>query len=142
MKQVAIIGGGIFGLAIGYELSVSKHNYKATLFEKKECLGKHQYRNKSGVLHCGLYYQPSSLKATLEVDGTHEMIAICEKNQINHKVCDKIVFALNYREIGLLDNLTDRGAKNGLNGLKFLSPEEIKQIEPNVSVKKTFLVPE
>jgi L-2-hydroxyglutarate oxidase len=142
MKEVAIIGGGILGLAIGYELSISHPNFKITLFEKEEGLGKHQSGNNSGVLHCGLYYQPGSLKAKLAVDGIREMIAFCKKNQINHEVCGKIVVASDDREIGLLNNLADRGAKNGLKGLKFLSPEELKQREPNVRAKKALLVPE
>ena len=142
MKEVAIIGGGILGLAIGYELSISHPNFKVTLFEKEDGLGKHQSGNNSGVLHCGLYYQPGSLKAKLAVDGILEMISFCEKNQINHEVCGKIVVASDDREIGLLDNLADRGAKNGLKGLKFLSSEELKQREPNVRAKKALLVPE
>ena len=142
MKEVAIIGGGILGLAIGYEMSISHPNSKVTLFEKEGVLGKHQSGNNSGVLHCGLYYQPGSLKAKLAVDGIREMITFCEKNQINHEVCGKIVVASDDREIGLLDNLADRGEKNGLKGLKFLSPEELKKREPNVRAKKALLVPE
>jgi L-2-hydroxyglutarate oxidase len=142
MKKVAIIGGGILGLAIGYELSISHPSFKVTLFEKEGALGKHQSGNNSGVLHCGLYYQPGSLKARLAVDGIREMISFCEKNQINHDVCGKIVVASDDREIGLLDNLTDRGNKNGLSGLKFLSQAEVKQREPNVRSKKALLVPE
>jgi L-2-hydroxyglutarate oxidase len=142
MKQVAIIGGGILGLAIGYELSISHPNFKVSLFEKEDCLGKHQSGNNSGVLHCGLYYQPGSLKAKLAVDGIREMISFCEKNQINHEVCGKIVVASDDRETGLLDNLADRGAKNGLEGLKFLGTEELKQREPNVRAKKALFVPE
>ncbi|WP_395805946.1 L-2-hydroxyglutarate oxidase [Daejeonella sp.] len=142
MKEVAIIGGGILGLALGYELSISHPNYKVTLFEKEDGIGKHQSGNNSGVLHCGLYYQPGSLKAKLAVDGIREMISFCERNGINHEVCGKIVVASDDREIGLLDNLADRGAKNGLKGLKFLNQEELKQREPNVSAKKALLVPE
>lgn len=142
MKEVAIIGGGILGLAIGYELSISHPNFKVTLFEKEDGLGKHQSGNNSGVLHCGLYYQPGSLKAKLAVDGIREMIAFCEKNQVNHEVCGKVVVASDDREIGFLNNLADRGVKNGLNGLKFLNPEELKQREPYVIAKKALLVPE
>jgi L-2-hydroxyglutarate oxidase len=142
MKQVAIIGGGILGLAIGYELSISHPNFKVTLFEKEDGLGKHQSGNNSGVLHCGLYYQPGSLKAKLAVDGIREMISFCKKNQIKHDVCGKIVVASDDREIGLLHNLADRGNKNGLGGLKFLSQAELHQREPNVRAKKALLVPE
>ena len=142
MKEVAIIGGGILGLAIGYELSISHPKFKVTIFEKEDNIGKHQSSNNSGVLHCGLYYQPGSLKAKLAVDGIREMIAFCKKNDINHDVCGKIVVASNDREIGLLDKLADRGDKNGLDGLKFLNSEELKQREPYVSSKKTLLVPQ
>ncbi len=142
MKEVAIIGGGILGLAIGYELSISHPNLKLKLFEKDDALGMHQSGNNSGVLHCGLYYQPGSLKAKLAVDGIRQMIAFCKKNHINHDVCGKIVVASDEKEIGSLDNLANRGAKNGLKGLKFLNSEELNKREPNVIAKKTLLVPE
>jgi len=70
------------------------------------------------------------------------MIAFCEKNQIIHEVCGKIVVASDEREISLLDSLADRGSKNGLKGLKFLSSEDVKKREPNVRAKKALLVPE
>jgi L-2-hydroxyglutarate oxidase len=142
MKEIAIIGGGILGLAIGYELCFSHPNFKVALFEKEDGIGKHQSSNNSGVLHCGLYYQPGSLKAKLAVDGIREMITFCRKNQINHEVCGKIVVASDHSEAALLDNLADRGVKNGLKGLKFLNPKQLKQREPNVAAKKTLLVPE
>lgn len=142
MKEVAIIGGGILGLAIGYEMSISHPNFKVTIFEKEESLGKHQSGNNSGVLHCGLYYQPGSLKAKLAVDGIREMISFCDKNQINHEVCGKIVVASDDREVGLIDNLAERGKKNGLYGLKFLNQSELKEREPNVRSKKSLLVPQ
>ena len=142
MKEVAIIGGGILGLAIGYQLSISNQKYKVSIFEKERSLGMHQSGNNSGVLHCGLYYQPGSLKAKLAVDGIREMISFCKKNQINHEVCGKIVVASDDREIKLLDNLAKRGDKNGLQGLKFLSQRELKHREPSVRAKKALLVPE
>lgn len=142
MKEVAVIGGGILGLAIAYELGKEYPNSNVTIFEKEEGLGKHQSGNNSGVLHCGLYYQPGSLKAKLAVDGIREMISFCEENQINHEVCGKVVVASDEREISLLNNLADRGAKNGLKGLKFLSQGELNLREPNVRAKKALLVPE
>lgn len=142
MKNIAIIGGGILGLAIGYELSMSHPYFKVTIFEKENCLGKHQSGNNSGVLHCGLYYQPGSLKAKLAVDGIREMISFCKKYQINHEVCGKIVVASDDREMSLIDNLADRGTKNGVKGLKFLSRGQLNEREPNVRAQKALLVPE
>lgn len=142
MKEIAIVGGGILGLAIGYQLSTSKSHFKISLFEKEGIIGKHQSGNNSGVLHCGLYYQPGSLKAKLAVDGIREMITFCKKNDIKHDVCGKVVVANNDREVGFLNNLADRGDKNGLIGLKYLSNKMLKDREPNVKAKKALLVPE
>jgi L-2-hydroxyglutarate oxidase len=142
MKEVAIVGGGILGLAIGYELSKSGSKYKISLFEKESAIGKHQSGNNSGVLHCGLYYKPGSLKAKLALEGIKEMISFCQTNHIDHEVCGKIVVASDEREIRLLDDLAERGKLNGLSGLKFLNAEELKIREPNVKATKALLVPE
>jgi L-2-hydroxyglutarate oxidase len=142
MKNVAIVGGGILGLAIGYELSKSKTKYRISIFEKESEIGKHQSGNNSGVLHCGLYYKPGSLKAKLALEGIDEMISFCQTNKIEHEVCGKIVVASDEREIRLLDDLAERGKLNGLSGLKFLSAEELKIREPNVKATKALLVPE
>lgn len=142
MKEVAIIGGGILGLAIGYELSKASSKYKISLFEKESGIGKHQSGNNSGVLHCGLYYKPGSLKAKLALEGIKEMISFCKANNIDHEICGKIVVASDQREIKLLDDLAERGKLNGLSGLKFLNTEELKIREPNVKATKALLVPE
>ena len=139
--KIAIIGGGIVGLSIGYKLQLIKGN-KVTLFEKEQEVGLHQSGRNSGVLHCGLAYKPGSLKAKLAVNGIKQMISFCKKNNINHEICGKIVVAQNDLEIKNLDNVFKRGKKNGLNGLKFLSNSELKIREPYVVSKKSLLVPE
>jgi L-2-hydroxyglutarate oxidase len=123
-------------------MSRRKKNFEISIFEKEAQIGKHQSGNNSGVLHCGLYYQPGSLKAKLAVEGIRSMIDFCEEKKINHEVCGKIVVASNDREIRFLDNLADRGNKNGLTGLKYLNDAEIKEREPHVRAKRALLVPE
>lgn len=142
MKDVAIIGGGIIGLALAYELSVNCSDFKVTIYEKESKLGKHQSGNNSGVLHCGLHYKPGSLKANLAVEGIHEMVSFSKKNKINYDLCGKIVIASDDREVMLLNDLASRGKKNGLNGLQFINKEKLRLREPNVKSKKTLLVPE
>jgi L-2-hydroxyglutarate oxidase len=139
-QSIAIIGGGILGLAIGYKLS--RKGIKVHLFEKEDALGKHQSGNNSGVLHCGLYYQPGSLKAKLAVEGIKEMVEFCRVNQIEYDLCGKIVVASDDRETGFLEDLAKRGHANGLTGLKFLNNAELKEREPNVKAQKSLLVPE
>lgn len=140
-KNIAIIGGGILGLAIGYKLS-TKLGHKVHIFEKENELGRHQSGNNSGVLHCGLYYQPGSLKAKLAVQGIKEMVDFCQTNQIDYDLCGKIVVASDDREEGFLNDLAKRGDANGLSGLKFLNKAELREREPNVRAQKALLVPE
>lgn len=141
-KRIAIVGGGIVGLATAYKLQQKIPNAKVLLFEKEQSVGQHQSGRNSGVLHCGLYYQPGSLKAKLAVEGIQEMTDYCIANHIPHEICGKIVVANNESEIKFLDDLADRGQKNGLAGLRFLSDFELKAREPNVVAKKALLVPQ
>ena len=139
--NIAIVGGGIVGLAIGYKLQ-SHRKYNIDLYEKEKQLGFHQSGRNSGVLHCGLAYKPGSMKAKLAVTGIRQMINYCKKHSINHDICGKIVVATSNHDIKLIDDLAERGKMNGLKGLKFLSDNELKQREPFVKSLKTLLVPE
>ena len=139
--NIAIVGGGIVGLALGYKLSKVKGN-KVHVFEKEKEVGIHQSGRNSGVLHCGLAYKPGSLKAELAVSGIKQMVNYCKKYKINHDVCGKIVVASNEDEAKLLENTAKRGKLNGLKGLKYLSNNELKEREPFVSSYKSLLVPE
>ena len=141
MKKIGIIGGGILGLSIAHALVLTK-KYKVHLFEKENEIGQHQSGNNSGVLHCGLYYEPGSLKANLAVNGIREMISFCKKHKIDHDICGKLVVASNEYEVKSLENLAQRGKLNGLKGLKFLNKSELNKREPNVLAFKSLLVPE
>ena len=139
--NIAIVGGGIVGLALGYKLSKVKR-YKVHVYEKEKEVGFHQSGRNSGVLHCGLAYKPGSLKAKLAVSGIKQMVKYCIDYKINHDVCGKIVVASNEEEAKLLENTAQRGNLNGLKGLKYLNNKELKDREPFVSSYKTLLVPE
>ncbi len=141
-KKIAVIGGGIIGLATAYKLQNKHPDAKVVLFEKESILGKHQSGRNSGVLHCGLYYQPGSLKAKLAVSGIKQMTDYCIQNKIAHDICGKIVVASNEREIKFLEDLAERGSQNGLQNLKYLTNSELKAREPFVSAKKALLVPQ
>ena len=139
--NIAIVGGGIVGLALGYKLSKVEGN-KVHIFEKEKEVGFHQSGRNSGVLHCGLAYKPGTLKAKLAVSGIKQMINYCKEYKINHDVCGKIVVATDENEAKLLENTAKRGKLNGLKGLKYLSNNELKEREPFVSSYKSLLVPE
>ncbi len=140
--RIAVIGGGIIGLATAYKLLLKHPHLQLDLFEKEAGPGKHQSGRNSGVLHCGLYYQPGSLKAKLAVEGIREMTNFCREHAIEHEICGKVVVASNKQQDETLRGLAKRGEANGLQGLKFLNEAELKAREPMVSATSTLLVPE
>jgi len=139
-KKIAIIGGGIVGLAVAYKLS--QLQAKVFVFEKESSFGLHQSGRNSGVLHCGLAYKPGSLKAKLSTRGINEMIDFCQTHNIAHDICGKVVVATNSQEEKALLELAARGDKNGLKGLKFLTAKELMFREPFVRAEKSLLVPQ
>jgi L-2-hydroxyglutarate oxidase len=130
--RAIIIGAGIVGLATAWKLSLKRPSLRITLLEKEEAVGKHQSGHNSGVLHCGLYYKPGSVKARLAVSGIQEMTVFCQENGIPHEICGKLVVAVDESEVQRLRELEDRGGRNGLQGLKWLHHRQMREIEPNV----------
>jgi L-2-hydroxyglutarate oxidase len=141
-KRVAVVGGGLIGLATAYKLLQKYPGIHLDLFEKEAHSGMHQSGRNSGVLHCGLYYQPGSLKAKLAVEGIREMTAFCREHEITHEICGKVVLAANQQQNETLRELAKRGEANGLQGLQFLSKSELHHREPLVQATEALLVPE
>ncbi len=141
-KRIAVVGGGLIGLATAYKLLLKYPTLQLDLFEKEEGPGKHQSGRNSGVLHCGLYYKPGSLKAKLAVEGIQEMTDFCRTHQIDHEICGKVVVASSESQEATLKELAERGKQNGLDGLKFLNKQELKEREPFVAATQALLVPQ
>lgn len=137
-----VVGGGIVGLAAAYRLGERFPGARITLLEKESAVGRHQTGHNSGVLHCGLYYQPGSVKARLAVQGIRQMTAFCAENSIPHEVCGKLVVAADESELPRLKNLLERGTANGLEGLRWLRREEMLEIEPHVGGVAALRVPQ
>jgi L-2-hydroxyglutarate oxidase len=140
--SVLIVGGGIIGLATAVRLGERYPGARVTVLEKEEATGRHQTGNNSGVLHCGLYYKPGSHKARLAVTGIRQMVAFCEEHDIPHEVCGKLVVAASPEEQPRLHDLYDRGAKNGLSGLKLLDHNQMQEIEPHTGGVEALRVPQ
>jgi len=142
MNSFLIIGGGIVGLATALKLLERFPAAKLTLLEKEAGVGRHQSTHNSGVLHCGLYYKPGSLKAKLAVQGIREMVAFCRSHDIPHEICGKLVVATSEAELPRLDELLRRGAANGLTGLRRIERDEMRRIEPHAAGIAAAHVPE
>ena len=140
--KVAIVGGGIVGLATAYQLLQRYPSTQLLLLEKESGPGRHQTGNNSGVLHSGLYYKPGSRKARLAVQGIRRMVEFCEQHDVPFELCGKIVVATSEEEIPRLDDLFERGTANGLEGLEVIGPEKIRELEPHAAGIKGIRVPQ
>lgn len=130
--DLAIIGGGIIGAATLYKLQLKNPDLKIVLIEKEKMLADHQTGHNSGVIHSGLYYTPGSLKAKNCVSGRHELVAFAKEHNIPHDVCGKVVVATKESELTFMDKIFNNGLANGIEGIKKINSEEIKEIEPHV----------
>jgi len=140
--RVLIVGGGIIGLATAYQLTQTYPDAEPVVLEKEDAVGRHQTGRNSGVLHAGLYYKPGSVKARLAVSGIRAMTAFCQRYGIPHEICGKLVVATTEEEIPRLRTLLERGTENGLHGLRWLSADEAREIEPAVHAVAAVHVPE
>ncbi|MFZ4400029.1 MAG: L-2-hydroxyglutarate oxidase [Bacteroidales bacterium] len=125
-----IIGGGIMGLTIGFELRKKYPEKSIAIIEKEEDVAMHASGRNSGVLHAGFYYTSSSLKAKFTVDGNRIMKAFCYENGIHVNECHKVVVASDASELEALYELERRGKQNGVD-IKLIDEEELFKIEPN-----------
>ncbi len=139
--NIAIVGGGVVGLATAYKLQSHFPELKIVVFEKEKELAFHQSGRNSGVLHSGLYYTAGSMKAKSCVKGRRELIEFAKENDVDFDICGKLVVAVNKVEAQRLLELKSNGEQNGLNGLKLLNPDEFKKIEPYAEGVQALWVP-
>jgi L-2-hydroxyglutarate oxidase len=128
---VAVVGGGILGLAVARELIIRNPQASVCVLEREDRLAAHQSGHSSGVIHAGIYYQPGSLKARLCVQGARELYDYCASREIPHERCGKVILATSRDELAPLDELERRGAINGVRGLRRISGEELARVEPH-----------
>lgn len=129
--DLAVVGGGIVGLAVARELTERHPRLSVCVLEREAELGSHQTGNNSGVVHAGVYYAPGSLKARLCVEGARELYRYCEQRHIAVEACGKVILATRPRELGRLEELERRARANGLTGVRRLDAAGIEAIEPH-----------
>jgi L-2-hydroxyglutarate oxidase LhgO len=139
--DVAIVGGGIVGLATARELLLRRPQLRLIVLEKDATIAMQQSGHNSGVLHAGIYYAPGSLKARACVEGHLRMVAFCEENGIPYQLCGKLIVALEESELPRLDELYRRGIANGVAGLEMVGSERLREIEPHVAGIKAIFSP-
>ena len=139
--DIAVIGGGIVGLSVGMEMTRRFPHLRLLLLEKERALAQHQTGHNSGVIHSGVYYKPGSLKARMCVEGAAALIAFCEEHGIPYEICGKVIVATREEEIPRVEELRRRGEVNGIAGLRLITPEELREIEPHCVALRGLQVP-
>ncbi len=129
--DIAVVGGGVVGVATAYKLQLAFPESSIALIEKEKQLANHQTGNNSGVIHSGIYYKPGSYKAQNCVEGRREIVAFAKEHNIAHDICGKIVVATDRSELKHLDIIYQRGIENGVEDVERITPEQIKEIEPH-----------
>jgi 2-hydroxyglutarate dehydrogenase len=126
--DVAVIGGGIVGLATARALAL--RGRRVLVLEREPSLGAHQTSHNSGVIHAGIYYAPGSLRARLCVEGAARLYEYCDARGIGAERCGKLVIAVRPDDLPRLDELERRAKANGVPDAVRIGASEIAAVEP------------
>ncbi len=131
--RVAIVGGGILGLATARLIAREQPGADVTVLEKEAQLGLHQTATNSGVVHAGIYYEPGSLKARLCRRGVALLRDFCAERGLPYEACGKLVVAIDEAELPRLERLAERAHANGVPGLRRLDAAQLREVEPHAA---------
>ncbi|PYV54258.1 MAG: L-2-hydroxyglutarate oxidase [Acidobacteria bacterium] len=139
--DVIVIGGGIVGLSTAVQLLGLRPDIRLLVLEKEDAVAKHQSGHNSGVIHSGVYYKPGSLKAKMCVEGAAAMVEFCREHNLPLQICGKVIVATTDEEMPRLQVLFERGQSNGVPGLRLLTCEQVREIEPHCASLRGLHVP-
>lgn len=139
--DIAIVGGGIVGLATAYKLSTHHPNFSIVVFEKEKEVAAHQTGHNSGVIHSGIYYKPGSYKAKNCVAGRRELVAFAKEHRIPHDICGKVIVATDQSELAHMNKVFNNGVQNDVEGIEKIGADKIREIEPYVKGIEGIWVP-
>jgi L-2-hydroxyglutarate oxidase len=140
--DVVLIGAGIVGTATAMHLLEQQPNLRVCVVEKEDTVAKHQSGSNSGVIHSGIYYKPGSLKALNCRKGYMDLIKFCDMHGVPYEICGKIIAAVDEEEASRLPGILERGKANGLEGIRLISSDEAREIEPHVNCVSAIFVPQ
>lgn len=138
MKQLVdylIVGGGIVGLTVARELRKRYPAASIAILEKEAALGKHASGRNSGVLHSGIYYDSSTLKAKVCAEGAHRMKAFAAEHGINCQHSGKVIVATSPQDLPVLERLLKNARENNIRAER-MDEQGIHQIEPHAGIYK------
>lgn len=131
--NVAVVGGGILGLAVARELTQQQPGWRVVVIEKEHAIACHQTGHNSGVIHAGIYYKPGSVKAQLCRRGAVALKRFCDEHGVAYRNVGKLVVALDADEAVRLQTIHERALLNGVGDVVAMNAAQLREIEPNVA---------
>ncbi len=130
--DVAIIGAGITGSSIAFELS--KYNLKVVVIEKENDVAMKTTKANSGIVHAGYDPKPGTLMARLNIEGSQLIHELAPKLNFHYSQIGSLVIGSTEEDHAVINELFNRGVANGVKGLKLLKTQrEVHLIEPNIN---------
>jgi L-2-hydroxyglutarate oxidase LhgO len=129
--DVAVVGGGVIGLAVARELTLLGR--EVILLEAESALGSHTSSRNSEVIHAGIYYPTGSLKAVLCVEGKERLYGYLQSADVEHRRLGKIIVAVRDEELPALEAIRKQASDNGVHDLTALDRADITELEPTVT---------
>ena len=141
LYDVVIAGCGVIGAMTARELS--RYDVKVCVLEKENDVSMGSSRANSGIIHGGYDPVPGTLKAEMNVKGVPLLYEAARELSVPCKMNGSMVCAFGPEEEPAIRALYDRGLENGVQGLRILTGDQARELEPNLSEKLTLalLVP-
>jgi len=127
-----VVGAGVVGLAVSDALA--RAGREVVLVEATGLIGSGVSSRSSEVIHSGIYYPAGSAKARLCVRGKHLLYEFCERHDVPHRRCGKLIVAPRVDQEPALQALLARGQANGVTGLRLLDRQAVQACEPALDV--------
>ena len=131
MYDVVIIGAGVTGSAIARELS--RYQYRTIVLDKNSDVCEGTSKANSGIVHAGFDNEPGTVMAKMNVRGNEMMEQLSKDLDFSFKRNGSLVLCFDEKDMDKLERLLEKGKKNGVPGIRIISKEEVKKMEPNVT---------
>ena len=139
--DIAVLGGGIVGLATAWQISNRHPDKTIVLLEKEALLAMHQTGRNSGVIHSGIYYKPGSLRATNCREGKVALEAFCTEHNVAWERTGKVIVATAESQFQALQDIYERGQQNGVD-CQIVDKDRLSELEPHAAGLQAIHVPE
>lgn len=128
--DVVVIGAGVVGLAVARALALAGR--ETIVLERHDAIGVETSSRNSEVIHAGIQYDPSGMRAHLAVRGRDALYAYCADRGVNHERCGKLIVAIGKPEVARLTGIKYNAERNGVDDLRIIDGVEARRMEPGL----------